>query len=56
MWDNSLIELFRKGGACMWPLLACSILGLAIMLERAAVALWLRMGNGSLAVAKDSDG
>lgn len=41
MWDQSLPQLFEKGGACMWPLLACSILGLAVMLERTAVSLWL---------------
>lgn len=41
MWDNTLTQLFHKGGVCMWPLLACSIIGLAIILERSAVALWL---------------
>ncbi|MBL8792380.1 MAG: MotA/TolQ/ExbB proton channel family protein [Planctomycetia bacterium] len=40
MWDHTLPELFFKGGVVMWPLLACSILGLALMLERAAVLLW----------------
>jgi len=34
-WDNTLRELFAKGGLCMWPLLACSVIGLAIILERA---------------------
>src|SRR5207249_310188 len=41
LWDQSLTALFEKGGACMWPLLACSILGLAIILERTVVSLWL---------------
>jgi biopolymer transport protein ExbB len=42
-WDHTLVELFEKGGVCMWPLLACSILGLAIALERTLVFLWLRL-------------
>lgn len=39
VWDYSLIELFHKGGPCMWPLLACSILGAAVILDRTFVAL-----------------
>lgn len=31
-----LLEWFGKGGVFMWPLLACSIIGLAFILERAA--------------------
>lgn len=31
----SLIELFRAGGPVMWPLLACSLVALAIGIERA---------------------
>lgn len=41
MWDTSLSELFRKGGIIMWPLLACSVAGVALMLERAVVILWV---------------
>lgn len=41
-WDQTLIELFRKGGFAMWPLLACSILGLAIMAERSLYFFRLR--------------
>ena len=48
MWDNTLTQLFHKGGVCMWPLLACSIVGLAIILERAAVSLWLHTNYPSL--------
>jgi len=29
-----LIEFFEKGGVFMWPLLACSLLGLGVILER----------------------
>lgn len=42
-WDQTLIELFRKGGFAMWPLLACSVLGLAIVVERAFYFLRLRL-------------
>jgi biopolymer transport protein ExbB len=30
-----LIETFQKGGVFMWPLLICSVIGLAVVLERA---------------------
>ncbi len=30
-----LIETFQKGGVFMWPLLICSIIGLAVVIERA---------------------
>lgn len=33
-WNHTLAELFDKGGFCMWPILACSILGLAVILDR----------------------
>lgn len=42
-WDNTLGQLFEKGGPAMWPLLACSILGLAVILDRTMVLLWLGM-------------
>jgi len=31
----SLIEIFRAGGPVMWPLLGCSLVSLAIIIERA---------------------
>ena len=34
-WDQNLIQLFLKGGFAMWPLLACSVLAVAIIAERA---------------------
>jgi biopolymer transport protein ExbB len=34
MWDQSLLQLFQKGGLVMWPILAGSVLGLAIILDR----------------------
>jgi biopolymer transport protein ExbB len=40
MWDLNLTELFQKGGVVMWPLLACSVLGLTVILERTLVVLW----------------
>lgn len=38
----SLLEVFKSGGPIMWPLLACSLAALAIILER---ALNLRYGK-----------
>ncbi len=37
MWDQSIDELFHRGGFVMWPLLVCSIVGVAIILERGLV-------------------
>ena len=34
MEQNFLVEQFQKGGPVMWPLLACSLLALAFILER----------------------
>lgn len=48
-WDQTLIELFKKGGFAMWPLLVCSILGVAIILERAFYFFRLRMNYESFA-------
>jgi biopolymer transport protein ExbB len=46
MGDFPLWELFEHGGPIMWPLLAASILGLAIILERCVVfiAAYQRLG------------
>jgi biopolymer transport protein ExbB len=46
LWDQSVIELFRKGGFAMWPLLACSVLGAAIIIERSAYFARLRLPYG----------
>jgi biopolymer transport protein ExbB len=34
LWDQTLIELFVKGGFAMWPLLVCSVVACAIVAER----------------------
>ncbi len=34
MEQNFLVDQFQKGGPVMWPLLACSLLALAFILER----------------------
>src|SRR3990167_2408015 len=34
MWGQSLAELFEKTGFTRWPLLLCSVIGLAIIMER----------------------
>jgi biopolymer transport protein ExbB len=41
-------ELFRLGGPVMWPLLICSIVAVAVALERVVVFLWLRLPYGEL--------
>lgn len=46
LWDQSLLELFRKGGFAMWPLLGCSILGIAIVIERSVYFARLRLPYG----------
>ncbi len=43
LWDQTLIGLFQKGGFAMWPLLACSVVGAAIIIERAVYFLRLRL-------------
>lgn len=39
-WGYSWHELFERGGEVMWPILICSVLGLAIALERVIFFLW----------------
>jgi biopolymer transport protein ExbB len=34
-WDQSASTLFAKSGLTRWPLLVCSVIGLAIIIERA---------------------
>jgi len=42
MWGNNLIDLFKKGGFAIWPLLFLSVVGVAVILERSIVFWWLR--------------
>jgi biopolymer transport protein ExbB len=42
MWGQSIPDLFQRGGTVMWPLLAVSVLALAIAIERALVLAWNR--------------
>ncbi len=35
-----LFDMFQRGGPVMWPLLAASVLGLALILDRRVVFLW----------------
>ncbi len=34
LWDHSLFELLEKGGMIMWPLLACSVVAFALVVDR----------------------
>lgn len=49
MWEQDLVDMFRKGGVVMWPLLFCSVLGLALMAERTAILLWITVRFQKLA-------
>lgn len=49
MWDHTPVELFFKGGECMWPLLAFSILGLAVILDRTAALIYCHASYVSFA-------
>lgn len=40
MWGYSWHDLFVRGGEVMWPILVCSVLALAITVERIVVFLW----------------
>jgi biopolymer transport protein ExbB len=40
--DQTLVELFHKGGFVMWPLFICSVVGFAIILERSIFFVRLR--------------
>lgn len=54
-WDQTLIELFRKGGFAMWPLLVCSIVGFAIIVERGIYFLRLQFDYASFSSALKSE-
>lgn len=51
MWDQTLWQLQIRGGTVMWPLLACSVIGLAIVLERVAAFLWFSASFRGLCAA-----
>lgn len=42
-WDQTLVQLFMKGGFAMWPLLACSIIAAAIIADRLLYFLRIRL-------------
>ena len=46
-WDHSLGELLRKGGPVMWPLLACSVVAIALVLDRAIALARARLSFDS---------
>lgn len=41
MGNSTLVQLFRSGGSLMWPLLACSILTIAVIIDR--IIFYLRI-------------
>lgn len=48
IWGQDLWELFLKGGPVMWPLLLCSIVGAALIIERSIVIAWSSAGFHAL--------
>lgn len=51
MENFELVSLFKKGGIFMWPLLFCSVLGVAVILERGLIFLGLTFGAGKARAA-----
>ncbi len=47
---NRLVDIFRRGGPVMWPILALSVLGLAILIWKAFEFRRGRRGTKGLAV------
>lgn len=48
LWGHSVTELFHMGGPVMWPILLCSIIAVAIIVERTVVFAMLRGGGNDL--------
>lgn len=46
-----ITNLFAEGGVIMWPLLACSVLAVALIIER--VRFWYRIGNRQSRVVRE---
>ncbi|HEY9876071.1 MAG TPA: MotA/TolQ/ExbB proton channel family protein [Candidatus Obscuribacterales bacterium] len=46
-----ILDLFQAGGVVMWPLLAFSVLGIALIIER--VAFWFRINRRQSRVVRD---
>lgn len=46
-WGNNLLGIFQKGSFAMWPLLLCSVIGFAIILERSIYFFRLRFSYKS---------
>ncbi len=47
LWDQTIVQLFLKGGFAMWPLLLCSIIGVAIIAERFIYFQRIRLNYGA---------
>ncbi len=43
VWNHSLAELVLKGGPIMWPLLGCSVVALALILDRSLAHIRMRL-------------
>ena len=47
----AISNVFAAGGVVMWPLLGCSVLALALIVER--VVFWVRLGKRQRRVVRD---
>jgi len=43
IWDQTLGQLLVRGGPVMWPLLGCSVIGMALILDRGLAHLRMRI-------------
>jgi len=50
MSDSTLVQLFNDGGALMWPLLVCSILAIAVIIDRAIFYLRISRNYGRFVI------
>ena len=57
----TFIEIFKNGGPVMWPLLACSIIVLTVIIERVLFWIWIeklrnrKLMDEILAIAEEGD-
>ncbi len=48
LWDQTLGELLVRGGPVMWPLVACSVIAIALIIDRSLAHLKMRVDYDGL--------